>query len=693
MVDQTEAIRIRLAFETEKAEKHAKRLERQLGSLEKRFDPLASATQKYDRGLKVLERSLESGKIDITRYEKNLENLNREFDAAKAKAAGAGAAVEGLNVATGRGSRMRQYRNIAQQAGYQIGDFAVQVQGGTSAITAFTQQGSQMLGVFGAFGAIAGAALAIGAPVAASLLGSGEAAADFSEKVENLSTAVDEYVSASQRANISTDELEAKYKGASDAARVFLGEIEKIAGVEAMEALAATVDDISTRFGGFNDVVSRSILSETGGRLSTEAQVTIRDIAKELEASVSEAFQLGDALEALGSATTAQEVADASRGLLDVMGQALGPFEDMNAEAQELYRQIVDVGDSAAELSGEIETSHASMLDFVGAVYEGVGGLDGMVSVADRLSATIANAAVNAWDFVGAMGKAQIEYASSVGGGRGGDPTKMGGSLRDYNNPRNRIFVSPGGASRRVRRGSSSGGGGRSASANREATRIEREAARVFRQTRTEIEKLSEEQAKLNELKAQGAIDGDTYSRAIGLIGDKLKEAKLEASGFKGIAMDFKESVIDAAMGGENAMDRFKNSIKRAAIEYALFGSGPFGKAFGGGIGTSGILGGLFGGFAGLFDKGGRVPSGKFAIAGERGPEIIQGPAHVTSTANTAKMLSQGSTPPIHISMYYEESDNLMPTVRAASKNVTLEVLAQAGAAQSRMTAKREARR
>jgi hypothetical protein len=36
-----------------------------------------------------------------------------------------------------------------QQAGYQIQDFIVQVQGGQSALVAFSQQGSQLAGAFG----------------------------------------------------------------------------------------------------------------------------------------------------------------------------------------------------------------------------------------------------------------------------------------------------------------------------------------------------------------------------------------------------------------------------------------------------------------------------------------------------------------------------------------------------------------
>lgn len=43
--------------------------------------------------------------------------------------------------------------------------------------------------------------------------------------------------------------------------------------------------------------------------------------------------------------------------------------------------------------------------------------------------------------------------------------------------------------------------------------------------------------------------------------------------------------------------------------------------------------------YAGAFDTGGRIPAGQWGIAGERGPEVIEGPARVTSRRDTAKML------------------------------------------------------
>jgi hypothetical protein len=57
----------------------------------------------------------------------------------------------------------RMMRGTFQSAGYQVQDFAVQVQGGQSALLAFSQQSSQFLGAFGPGGAIAGAIITIGA--------------------------------------------------------------------------------------------------------------------------------------------------------------------------------------------------------------------------------------------------------------------------------------------------------------------------------------------------------------------------------------------------------------------------------------------------------------------------------------------------------------------------------------------------
>jgi len=88
-------------------------------------------------------------------------------------------------------------KGVAQQAGYQIADFAVQVSNGTSAIQAFGQQGSQMLAIFGPVGSILGAVVAIAAAVGVAFekgglqaLGFGQRNIDLKKTFEDLNSQI-----------------------------------------------------------------------------------------------------------------------------------------------------------------------------------------------------------------------------------------------------------------------------------------------------------------------------------------------------------------------------------------------------------------------------------------------------------------------------------------------------------------------
>jgi hypothetical protein len=60
--------------------------------------------------------------------------------------------------------------------------------------------------------------------------------------------------------------------------------------------------------------------------------------------------------------------------------------------------------------------------------------------------------------------------------------------------------------------------------------------------------------------------------------------------------------------------------------------------------GGGGIMGGIGKVFAGLFDNGGFIGSGKVGLVGERGPELVTGPANVIGRADTAQLLSGGGS-------------------------------------------------
>ena len=56
-----------------------------------------------------------------------------------------------------------------------------------------------------------------------------------------------------------------------------------------------------------------------------------------------------------------------------------------------------------------------------------------------------------------------------------------------------------------------------------------------------------------------------------------------------------------------------------------------------------------------MHDKGGRIPAGQLGIVGEYGPELIQGPADVTSRKRTAELARQaagGTAAPVTVNLY-----------------------------------------
>lgn len=61
------------------------------------------------------------------------------------------------------------------------------------------------------------------------------------------------------------------------------------------------------------------------------------------------------------------------------------------------------------------------------------------------------------------------------------------------------------------------------------------------------------------------------------------------------------------------------------------------------GYASAGLAAGMaIGEFSGAYDKGGYIPTGKFGLVGELGPEFVNGPAHVTGREETARLLGKG---------------------------------------------------
>ncbi|WP_086619279.1 hypothetical protein [Erythrobacter tepidarius] len=170
----------------------------------------------------------------------------------------------------------------------------------------------------------------------------------------------------------------------------------------------------------------------------------------------------------------------------------------------------------------------------------------------------------------------------------------------------------------------------------------------------------------------QNETETERYLRGLNATPGMINEA------IDGIKIDGLEALNDgltrAIMGVESLGDVFSRvadqiiaDLLRIAIQQAII-KPLAGALFGGGGG--GLLGGLFGGggprssllgsvnslfegaFAGLFAKGGTIPTGQFGIVGEEGPEIaFAGPGGlgILSNSDSRKLIGSPGGPSIAI--------------------------------------------
>ncbi|QBX33403.1 phage tail tape measure protein [Paracoccus liaowanqingii] len=132
-------------LETAKA---AKEKAKEAEYLTRTLNPLLAAEQTYLRMQSEISRATDLGILDIQQQAVALDQLQKEYDAL-----GNGVYMTGSRfnrfgeMAVQNGKGIQKFGMYAQQAGYQIGDFAVQLQAGQNAGVAFSQQAAQLAGL------------------------------------------------------------------------------------------------------------------------------------------------------------------------------------------------------------------------------------------------------------------------------------------------------------------------------------------------------------------------------------------------------------------------------------------------------------------------------------------------------------------------------------------------------------------
>ena len=567
-------------------------------------------------------------------------------------------------------SGSRQGNFVLQNTAAQFGDIAVQIGGGTSAMRAMGQQLPQILGGFAALGGavgvlapLLGTVAAVGFPLAAFFLSTGDEAEKAGDKVETFAQKLDAAEGAIKRAQEAAktategglEDLRAIYGHLTDdvialadalaeiekrAVKVEVGELVKgIAGFDQ----AREILDAQKAFADLQKAFAGVPLPGASVDALRPALQAFEDFREELGLSEADAQRLIVKLEQASYAFNDENFVAAAEHMGEVreLAEELGLImAESGTAAYDFWTNVVGAESTLRQMivpvsivKGQIEeTSGAQggVTDAVGETIAAVGiliaRLEAALGVLSRVSSGVARLAQTRLpDFSGVAGAASSIWSSMVGAAFGSDsaPTTSPRPQAAPNDPDFGLPPAPtGGGSR------GGGGGGKSYSpqdvidtAKQEIALLEHKISLIGLEgqalaTAEAKYKLIEEAKRRNLDLDQRSADGsrtlreeiDAQAEAIGNLTVQYEAAQERAQAYHEANDDLRDSILDVAVGTADLAGELSDlakQIARTALEAAFYNTGPMASGSG-----SGLLGGLVDTLAGaLFPSAPSVPT------------------------------------------------------------------------------------
>ena len=493
-----------------------------------------------------------------------LEDQLNGLASAQGKVTTAGGPIAG---AIGRvGSAFKNNASSIQNASFQLSDIIVQMQGGTDASRVLGQQLPQLLGGFGALGAIAGVAIGALLSFAPAMFDTADAAEDLKEKMDALEDAM-QRLNAAQKGQ-SLQDLAAQYGAQASAAQELLAIQRQIAEIEADRAFRAASGAVVVAMGaGLADLdFSTALDNAINLNKALADQAELRDQIAQVQAGTStlndeeltaldarkaaneELFsQLNEyrlALKQMAATFGVTEQAAANLVIMMTSVKTADTTESRVAATQLLAKAIGEATDELGLTSDQGIALYNALLDAA------LAGLD-LKSL--DLPSALSSAATEASRMADELGRAAtnaLSAASSAAAARQdaeirrqdaeirrqfvGDPIGQAGALAaaQFNRSSGALRGSQDGILRaqgaalqaqiitdaeataalnaEIAKLSETAKGGA-----KTLNDIQQEAKRLYESTRTEAERFAAEQEKVETLYRAGAISGEVYTRAL----------------------------------------------------------------------------------------------------------------------------------------------------------------------------------
>ncbi|XHI08243.1 tail protein (tape measure) [Enterobacter hormaechei] len=325
------------------------------GGASSEFSRAESIIEALGNQLAVLDEAQENGARSAAVLAAQLRAGSKATDEEKQKIGELTSRLYDMKTGVENGAKgTGKWKTSMQQAGYQVQDFIVQVQGGQSALVAFSQQGSQLAGAFGPGGAVAGAIIALGSVLAGVLITSLNGGKNAMDALKDAAEAMEKVINVSINGVAALSDKYAYLAKTNAEVATLMRNQALLEYNEAINKIPKAISDASSSLLSFGD---KALSAFSGGYASVDGfndrLATLEITTDNYAEAVKQAYGAGQAFQATAN------------GIGNTVGAVADKFGITEQKAFELSKQLSDIAknpspEALQRLATELQNTQSS---------------------------------------------------------------------------------------------------------------------------------------------------------------------------------------------------------------------------------------------------------------------------------------------------------------------------------------------
>ena len=335
--------------------------------LEKELKPLLAKEKEFQRAIRQVNEAMRLNVITNKQAIAQVQALGKQYGYTQKQIDRATASMTGIRKNTNR------MNATIQNAGYQFGDFFVQVQSGQNALVAFSQQGAQLAGLLpGLAGAVTGVGLVIGSMLVRALMDGSSFFKGMKSSIEDAREAIEAFEQSSSRlAKALKDDLPA---AAIRAFKVF-EEANLAEAIEKTElSLTKTLNKTEKSLGDLKREAKEAAEEFKGALVAVELGYQSREFAEvgeklkkalDLTVEVRDLEQVEALFRKIGSvdlddaeqiSSIMETIAERAKYLKDQNKISAEVFAELESLVSDLGERLVSLPESTTDMNNDLES-------------------------------------------------------------------------------------------------------------------------------------------------------------------------------------------------------------------------------------------------------------------------------------------------------------------------------------------------